>query len=158
MTVVCRISEGDDHNTLADLFIELQAFHHLPAQSREEILTDIEKMPDNFEVWLAEDGNGAVLGFALVSVYPGPGIAAGLYLKELFVTSSARKGGIGRALMETLAGSAQKRGIQRIDWVTTYDNVNARSFYDHLGAVANENKVFYRLGGDAIMSLATVKV
>lgn len=155
MAILCRISEANDHHTLADLFIELQAFHHLPAQSREEMLTDIEKMPDSFEVWLAEDDDGAVLGFALVSVYPGPGMAAGLYLKELFVTSSARKGGIGRALMQTLALSAQKRGIQRIDWVTTYDNVKARSFYDRLGAIANENKVFYRLGGDAILSLAT---
>lgn len=155
MGIHCRISEADDRHALADLFIELQAFHRLPAQSREEILSDIEKMPDSFEVWLAEDESGVILGLALVSVYPGPGIAAGLYLKELFVTSSARERGVGRALMQALAVSAQERGIRRIDWVTTYDNVKARSFYDRLGATANENKVFYRLGVDAISNLAT---
>lgn len=154
MNVQCRLYNVDDRHTLADLFTELQVFHHLPAQSHEEILSNLDNMPESFEVWLAEDDGGAVLGFALVSVYPGPGIAAGLYLKELFVTSSARQGGIGRALMQALAGSAKERGVQRIDWVTTYDNMKARAFYDRLGACANENKVFYRLSGDALSDIA----
>lgn len=112
-------------------------------------------MPTGFEVWLAEDDDGSVVGFALASVYPGPGIAAGLYLKELFVTLSARKGGIGRALIGTLAQSAVKRGFKRMDWVTTYDNTKAREFYDRLGATADENKVFYRADREALAMLAT---
>lgn len=111
MSIKCRIAGIEDKESLADLFMELQAFHNLPRQSRGEIISDIEKMPESFEVWLAETENNTINGFALVSIYPGPGIAAGLYLKELFVTSAARSSGAGRALMQALARSALTVGF-----------------------------------------------
>lgn len=154
MSIRCRPFSASDTAALADLFVELQSFHGLPPQGREEIVADIVSMPAGFEVWLAEDENGAVVGFALASAYPGPGIAAGLYLKELFVTAAARKRGVGRILMQSLAQAAIGRGIKRIDWVTTYDNRKAREFYDRLGARANEQKVFYRLDRDGLAALA----
>lgn len=44
-----------------------------------------------------------------------------------------------------------------MDWMTTYDNVKARSFYDRLGSKANEDKVFYRLDADGLMNIAKQK-
>ncbi|WP_164870865.1 GNAT family N-acetyltransferase [Mesobaculum littorinae] len=154
MSVQCRRAGADDGEAVADLIEDLQAYHDLPRQSRAEILSDLATMPEGFEVWLAEDDARRALGIALACVYPGPGIAAGCYLKELFVTSRARQGGVGRALMQALAASALARGAQRIDWVTSWDNEVARSFYDGLGAQANGNKLFYRIDGDALATLA----
>ncbi len=138
---------------MASLFRELQEFHHQPLQEASMVLQQIQERPSNFEIFVAEV-EGRVSGFALVSTYPGPGIAPGFYLKELFVTTSARKLGIGRVMMRYIANTALERGFSRVDWVTTKDNAAARSFYDRLGAVMNAEKIFYRLDGAALGELS----
>jgi GNAT superfamily N-acetyltransferase len=134
--------------------VELQAFHHLPAQDAADIIRQVEDAECLFEVIVAEGEDTGVLGFALASVYPGPGIAPGLYLKELYVRDSARSLGVGKVLMQSLAKLALSRGYERIDWITTRENLGAQRFYERLGATLNLEKVFYRLDGDALQDLA----
>nr|WP_320144149.1 GNAT family N-acetyltransferase [uncultured Cohaesibacter sp.] len=154
MSIHCRVARSEDKEILVNLIVQLQEFHHLPRQTQREITRDIEQMPASFEAWIAENENDEVLGLALVAIYPGPGIAKGLYLKELFVVSASRRSGVGHALMNALARSACSRGFPRIDLVTTYENAKARAFYDGIGAKADESKVFYRLDADALSALA----
>ncbi len=151
--VHCRSAAPLDAPYVAAMFRELQEFHHQPVQEIDTILRQTTERPTDFEIMLAEV-DGSICGFALVSTYPGPGIAPGFYLKELFVKADARKLGVGKFLMRYLAQTAIKRGYSRVDWVTTKDNQAARSFYDRLGAVVSAEKIFYRLDGTALEQLS----
>ncbi|MGU3497001.1 GNAT family N-acetyltransferase [Xanthobacteraceae bacterium A53D] len=135
------------------MIAELQAFHHLPAQEAAAIRQQVADAGRLFEVIVAEGPAGGLAGFALASVYPGPGMAPGFYLKELFVTEAARNLGVGEALMRALARLAIARGYERIDWVTSRESAGAQRFYDRLGARPNPDKIFYRLEGSALEKL-----
>jgi GNAT superfamily N-acetyltransferase len=55
------------------------------------------------------------------------------YLQDLFVDPDARRGGIGRALIEHVYAEAEKRGCSRVYWLTHESNVSAMQLYDRIG-------------------------
>ena len=52
------------------------------------------------------------------------------YLEDLFVAEPARGMGLGRALIDDLAGLARARGWHRLYWNTDEGNARARALYD----------------------------
>jgi GNAT superfamily N-acetyltransferase len=54
------------------------------------------------------------------------------YLQDLFVTETARKNGLGRALIEAVIERAQAAGASRVHWLTHETNATARRLYDTL--------------------------
>ena len=54
------------------------------------------------------------------------------YLQDLFVDPTARRGGVGRRLIEAVAAAACDRGCYRLYWTTKEDNAAARSLYDRI--------------------------
>jgi GNAT superfamily N-acetyltransferase len=54
------------------------------------------------------------------------------YLQDLFVAESARKLGIGRALIEAVYERAKADGASRVHWLTHESNATARALYDTL--------------------------
>ena len=54
------------------------------------------------------------------------------YLQDLFVEKSARKLGLGRALIEAVYREAQAVGASRVYWLTHESNATARVLYDKL--------------------------
>ena len=54
------------------------------------------------------------------------------YLQDLFVAESARKLGLGRALIEAVYREAQAAGASRVYWLTHETNATARALYDKL--------------------------
>jgi len=56
------------------------------------------------------------------------------YLQDLFVDAAFRSGGIGRRLIEAVAGAARERGCHRLYWTTKEDNATARSLYDRIAS------------------------
>lgn len=54
------------------------------------------------------------------------------YLEDLFVAPSARRKGIGRALIEAVYREADARQCGRTYWVTQEFNYRARTLYDQL--------------------------
>jgi len=54
------------------------------------------------------------------------------YLQDLFVDPAARRGGVGRRLIEAVAAAARERGCRRLYWTTKEDNAAARSLYDRI--------------------------
>lgn len=52
------------------------------------------------------------------------------YLEDLFVTESARRSGLGRALIETVYEKAEAAGASRVYWLTQSSNAQARALYD----------------------------
>jgi GNAT superfamily N-acetyltransferase len=54
------------------------------------------------------------------------------YLQDLFVANSARKLGLGRALIEAVEEKARAAGASRLHWLTHDSNATARELYDAL--------------------------
>ena len=54
------------------------------------------------------------------------------YLQDLFVAESARKLGIGRALIEAVYREAHEAGASRVYWLTHETNTDAMLLYDRM--------------------------
>ena len=78
----------------------------------------------------------------------------GLFLKDLFVSEATRGNGAGRALLRALARLAVARGISRVDWTADRTNTRLLAFYDDAGAARQEERVFFRLKGQALQDFA----
>ncbi len=143
-----------DHAALAALMAEMQAHYRVPCPPPQSILEGLARLPPGVEILIAER-EGELLGFASAcAIYPGPGLASGFFLKELYVAGAARGGGIGRALMHALAELALARGHRRLDWTADAGNPDLIRFYESLGAAAQTEKVFFRLTGEALARTA----
>ena len=99
--------------------------------------------------------DGQPAGFALwflnFSTWEGK---PGIYLEDLFVRPAFRKNGIGRALLEHLAGLALKEGWTRFVWQVLDWNTPAIEFYEAHGARIMRSWLTCRVEGDAIARLA----
>ena len=106
------------------------------------------------EVVLAEY-DGQAVGFALFfpnySTFLG---RPGLYLEDLFVRDEYRGHGIGRQLLEHLAGLALARGWGRMEWAVLDWNESAIGFYRRLGAHLLDDWRLCRVTGEALARLA----
>lgn len=79
----------------------------------------------------------------------------GIYLEDLFVRPTARKHGVGFALLRALARIALERGCGRLDWSVLNWNELAISFYKQIGARAMDDWSTFRLTGDALTRIAS---
>jgi len=78
----------------------------------------------------------------------------GLYLEDLFVRSTHRGKGYGRALLAHLARLALERGCGRFEWSVLDWNDPAIGFYKALGAKPMDEWTVYRMTGEALSQLA----
>lgn len=149
-----RLLRPEDHPALSALMVQMQDHYSVPCPPPAEILAGLAALPAGVDILIAIKGE-TVLGFASAcSLYPGPGLKTGYFLKEIYVADAARGTGLGRALMAALAELALERGHRRIDWTADADDAALLRFYEGLGATAYPKKVFYRLTGDALADLA----
>ncbi|KAM0541335.1 hypothetical protein ACHAPJ_013283 [Fusarium lateritium] len=65
-----------------------------------------------------------------------------LLLNDLFIDPSVRGTGLGRKLTLAVADVGKQQGCMRLQWLTKYDNTQARKLYDTL---AESQFVQYRL-------------
>ena len=66
-------------------------------------------------------------------------------LYDLFVAQSARKTGLGAALMLAAQAYAQTQGFARLDLSTAKTNINAQALYESLGWQRDEQFYYYSL-------------
>jgi GNAT superfamily N-acetyltransferase len=102
--------------------------------------------------YLDEQPAGFALFFHNYSTWLGK---RGIYLEDLFVRPSARKHGVGFALLRTLARVAIDRGCGRVDWAVLNWNEMAISFYKQIGAKPMDEWTTFRLTGAALEKVAT---
>jgi GNAT superfamily N-acetyltransferase len=99
--------------------------------------------------------DGEVVGFALwfvtFSTWTG---RPGLWLEDLFVQPTARGTGLGKALLQALAGVCVERGYGRFEWWVLDWNAPAIGFYRSLGAVPMDEWTTMRVDGAALTALA----
>ncbi|RJR29171.1 MAG: GNAT family N-acetyltransferase [Candidatus Latescibacterota bacterium] len=77
----------------------------------------------------------------------------GMYIEDIYVRPEYRGAGVGKALLAHLARIARERRAGRIEFAVLDWNP-ARGFYEHLGARAMTDWVFYRFTEDRIRDLA----
>ncbi len=122
-----------------------------------ELLRDALFGPDPavFALMAEDERNGAVVGFALwfrnFSTWLG---RHGLYLEDLYVRSSHRGRGYGKALLQELARIAVERGYGRFEWWVLDWNTPAIDFYRSIDAIPMDEWTVYRVAGDALGRLA----
>jgi len=148
-----RAFSTSDKTALVTLFEEMQSHYGVACPSPSVIESNLAELPAGVEIMVAETDR--IIGFAsFSSIYPGPGLRSGLFMKELFVSAGSRGNGVGKALIQAVARMAVERGHQRVDWTADRNEPGLLSFYSGLGALAQPEKVFYRLTGDALTGLA----
>ena len=148
-----RAFSPSDKSVLATLFEEMQKHYGVPCPPPGVIERNLAALPAGVEILVAETDR--IIGFAaFAAIYPGPGLKSGLFMKELFVSAGSRGRGVGKALIQAVAQVAVERGHKRLDWTADRNDTGLLSFYSGLGALAQDEKVFYRLTGDALTALA----
>ena len=99
--------------------------------------------------------DGTVVGLALwyrsFSTWLGK---PGLWLEDLYVQPEHRGAGLGRLLLEHLAGLCVERGWPRFEWWVLDWNEPAQGFYRSLGARPEDDWTVWRVDGDALEALA----
>ena len=133
----------EDLNQLSQLFNQYRQFYEqasdlpLATQFIAERISKQESV-----IFVAENNEGELIGFC--QIYPSfcSVIAAKVgILYDLFVDSTARKTGAGRALMLAAHEYAVQSGLARLDLSTAKNNYTAQALYESLGWKRDE--VFY---------------
>ena len=159
MAIDIRHATAADRDALAELFHDMDRHYwgdDAPSPEEWKRFLDAVVLPasKSCEIVIAED-KGDLLGVATFAIlYPAASLSGQVYMKELYTTAAARSRGVGRRIMTHLARLAGERGCTRIDWVTERDTPRAMAFYDRLGAERMDQRVYYRLTGDALTALA----
>jgi ribosomal protein S18 acetylase RimI-like enzyme len=147
LAIIVRTANSHDLAQLASLF---DAYRHFYAQTPNlelaKTFISARLNQQNSVIFLAEndanDFEKQLIGFC--QIYPSfCSIAAAKIgvLYDLYVDSTARKTGAGRALMLAAHEYAEKIGMLRLDLSTAKDNVKAQALYESLGWVRDD--VFY---------------
>ncbi len=155
--VELRPATSDDSELIFELITELAVYEREPdaVETTPELLrAQLASDRCPFECLIAElDGRPA--GFALFfqnySTWKG---RPGLYLEDLYVKESARKSGVGGALLVALARIAIEREYARMEWSVLDWNQLAIDFYKSLGALPMSEWTTFRLTGAALKQLA----
>ncbi len=156
------------HEFLIDLLCELHGYYNDGASIARELVRShlLDKLlaaDSPLRLIVACDVDDRVVGFAALSlvwslVEPGIDKRRQCQLKELYVSSSARGQGVGEVLMAWVARYAAQHGCGRIDWPVNASNARGIAFCERLGARLVEERLGYRLSGQALAALAATGV
>jgi GNAT superfamily N-acetyltransferase len=149
-----------DVAAMADLFLEMDRFYGEdvtePTDPKIRQITSVlfGDRPLAYAV-LAWDGQ-SLIGMAAYSfLWPAARTTKSLYLKELYVRQSHRRRGVGKLLMERIFNLAKDNDCSRVEWTTDEGNLEAQRFYEKIGVPANPSKIFYRVEGPDLFTIAS---
>ena len=84
---------------------------------------------------VAEEGE-AVIGFAHYLFHRSTAqLGCVCYLQDMFTAESARRRGVGRALIDAVCVRAREAGASRVYWSTGEGNAAARALYDKVATL-----------------------
>lgn len=153
------------HESLIALLCELHAYYNdgasvAPDTVRAHLINNLLGPDSPLRLVVACDGAGQVFGFAAISltyslVEPTPEQNRHCQLKELYVRSSQRSNGVGKALMSWVARYAVDNGCSRMDWPVKASNAKGIAFYQGLGAQQVIERLSFRLSEPGLGALAS---
>ena len=138
--IYTRLGTLEDVEAIAVLFDAYRQFYDQPPAldvARNFIRQRIENLES--DILLATGVDGDVLGFC--QLYPTfcSVAAKPIYtLYDLFVCPSARRLGVGKALLLAAKGLSEKNGKARMDLTTARTNLPAQAAYELLGWVRDD--------------------
>ena len=145
-TVEIRQAKTADIDSVAHLFDQYRQFYGqapdlaLATQFIGERITKQESV-----IFVAENA-GEIVGFCqLYPTFCSVEAAKIAVLYDLFVAQSARKTGMGAALMLAAQAHAQTQSFARLDLSTAKTNINAQALYENLGWTRDEEFYHYSL-------------
>jgi GNAT superfamily N-acetyltransferase len=97
-------------------------------------------------VFAGHGGDGPAVGTATGAEYEAEGGVAHVY--AMWVAPDARGAGVGRALLDAVAGWARDRGCDRLVLSVTESNETARRFYEECGFVDTGKREVLREGSE----------
>ena len=152
------------YDSLVELLRELHTYYNEGSvvsreMVREYLVEHLLAADSPVRLVVACEDEASVVGFAAITltyslVEPTPDKRRHCWLKELYVSSSKRSRGAGRALMTWIARYAAENGCGRIDWPVKASNARGRAFYESLGAEQLVERLSYRLAGPSLDQLA----
>lgn len=161
--ITVRRATKDDVSAVVDIVEDLDRFYGATsfddvAERRKSVTTLLFGATPVASVLLAED-DGRAVGMASYScLWPAEGVTASLYMKELYVSPSHRKQGVGRRLIGAICAIATEAEFSRVEWTTDRDNPDAQAFYGKIGAEISQSKLMYRVDGELLAALAETKL
>ena len=142
-TLTIRKADINDLEQIAVLFDHYRQFYE---QTSDIVLAKtfmVERLNiQDSVIFVAEKREGKLIGFCQIYHSFCSVIATKVgVLNDLFVDTSARKTGAGRALMQAAHEYAANSGLARLDLSTAKNNHPAHALYESLGWIRDE--VFY---------------
>jgi len=157
--ITLRPAEPTDAEAVASLLTEVDRYYGAtveePLAERLPLIRSalFDTQPSAYALLAWEEDH--LVGLAAYSfLWPAAGVSRSVYLKELYVSESSRKQGVGHLLMSELCRLARENGCDRVEWTADSNNPIALSFYATLGVPPDSAKLFYRLAGDAMAQMA----
>ncbi len=141
------------------LFLQVERFYNeadLPSEERMRayLKTRVLAEDSGTRVALVLESETPIGMATFVILHPGPGATGQLYLKEMFVLEQHRGKGAGKALMKFLASYAIEENCSRLDWTGDKSNPAGLDFYRALGLTPTDDKIYFRLSGEALKQFA----
>jgi GNAT superfamily N-acetyltransferase len=142
---------------ILDLIRELAEYEHEPDSAQatpDQLHTALfGEHPASEAVIARLDGEpaGWAIWFQTFSTWTGK---PGLWLEDLYVRPTARRAGVGKALLVYLAQVCVERGYGRFEWSVLDWNKPALDFYRTLGAIPMDQWTIHRVTGEALLKLA----
>jgi len=133
--ILIRQASADDLDLTVPLFDAYRQCYQQPSdlELARAFLHDRLRLNQSVVI-LALDLNGTALGFT--QLYPSfsSGLARPiLILNDLFVAPEARRGGVGRSLLQAAAAYGRNAGAARLTLSTALDNLPAQALYESAG-------------------------
>lgn len=133
---------------LAQLFNAYRQFYEQPSDAPgARAFLQARMASDESVICVAQaGGRGPLLGF--VQLYPtwcSVEMARTAMLYDLFVSTEARRGGVGRVLMQAAHEAAAQMGAVRLDLSTAHTNTRAQALYESLGWQLDATFRYYTL-------------
>lgn len=134
-------------DSVADLFNQYRIFYE-QAPNLDGCRDYIRQRMKNSEsvIFVAENDAGDIVGFTqLYHSFCSVAMRPIVYLYDLFVAPSARRAGVGRALMAQATDYARASGATRMQLDTAHDNMPGQALYESLGWVRDTHFYAYQL-------------
>lgn len=157
MSLVIRDANRDDSKLILRFVKELASYEkaeHEVIATEASIENSIFGEDTSTQALICEK-DGSPIGFAVYFFNYSTWLGKhGLYLEDLYVTSSERGSGAGKALLKHLAKIAVEKGCGRFEWSVLDWNEPAIKFYNSLGAKPKTEWLGYQLTGANLHALA----
>jgi ribosomal protein S18 acetylase RimI-like enzyme len=140
-----RAARPEDLPELARLFDAYRVFYRAPSDlaAAERFLRDRFARGDSHLFVALSPREVKLAGFTqLYPSFSSVSMARIYVLNDLFVDPAARRGGVGRALLEAAHAFARSQGAVRVSLETAVDNATAQRLYEAVGYA--RDAAFYR--------------